>query len=151
MGTGFLMGFLSTAAFAGSVVAFRHWLWPLYLANRYRGIVVAGEWDGYYEGIDERCVRFSFEQAGHRLKGTSRVELNKSRNRVERSYSYQGTVLGQSLVIKFEDRSHLTGGAMVLHIANSDATILRGESIYYKPESGCVETTRLEMRKVTTP
>ena len=148
----FIVGILSAFAFLAITWVTKGFLWPKYLANRYRGANLTGEWEGYYEGKSEPDAEVSLTQRGNTITGSSHLRRDTSGRKVDRRYSWKGRFLNTSVIFTFEDTKNplMFGGAMVFYTSDSDANCLKGKSIYLKPELNDVKMITVELWKKGT-
>ena len=141
--TEIFIGIISILVFVIIQVGFKKLVLPLLRKKRYRGYNISGKWEVYYNGLESYSAILDLDQVGKNIFGQSIVMENTSRQKVDRKYTYNGSILNNSIILTFEDlgNPNLFGGAMVFYISDSDAVTMKGTTIYYKPESN-------EIRKV---
>ncbi len=132
----FLLGITTSLAATFLIFIYKVWFWPWYLKKRHTGKNISGEWIGFYGLSNEPALKLILRQEGHSIIGESSVSKDSQGENVDRKYSYQGSFLDKSLVLTFDDinNSRHLGGAMVFFLANSDGTLMKGTTMYYKPE-----------------
>ena len=143
------IGLLTSCIFLGLTYVIGVHLWPTYIVSKYKGTKIDGEWDVFYEGINEASALIVFEQKGTKITGSSSVAKNKAGVVVNRKYNYKGTFLNNSVVLTFEDANSplMFGGAMVFHHIDCDAKEMTGKSIYFKPEKNEVDSSTAKLVK----
>lgn len=141
--TGIISGIIASGIFLLLTSIIKYWIWPQIRDSMYRGTRIDGEWEVCYEGSTDIAARMTFKQTGTKIVGNSHIIKNRSGNDVNRKYILRGTFLDKSIILTFQDKNNpsMIGGAMVIHHTDSDAMIMKGKSIYFKPEYNEVDVS----------